>query len=52
MLRLLYGYSPSPELDKINTAAQQLVIEAQALISNKARLLDLFPVCKTLVLML
>jgi hypothetical protein len=52
MLRLLYGYSPSPELDEINTAAQQLVSETAALITNKSRILDLFPVCKTLVLTL
>ncbi|KAF8527567.1 cytochrome P450 [Hysterangium stoloniferum] len=46
MLRLLYGYSPSLELDKINTAAQKLVVESQALISNKSRILDVFPVLR------
>ncbi|KAF8585121.1 cytochrome P450 [Ramaria rubella] len=43
LLRILYGYTPSNELDALNTAAQKLVSDSSILILASARLLDLFP---------
>ncbi|GJJ08199.1 hypothetical protein Clacol_002407 [Clathrus columnatus] len=43
ILRILYGYSPSQELDEISNAGQRITYEASALLVASSRLLDLLP---------
>lgn len=44
MLRLLYGYSPSKELDALSAAAQQLASDAAKMLSASSRILDIVPI--------
>ncbi|GJJ13366.1 hypothetical protein Clacol_007618 [Clathrus columnatus] len=46
MLRLLYGYSPSKELDSLSSAAQQLASDAAKMLSASSRILDIFPLLR------
>lgn len=46
MLRLLYGYSPSQELDALSAAAQQLASDAAKMLSASSRILDIIPILR------
>lgn len=49
MLRLLYGYYPSEELDSLSAAAQQLASDAAKMLSASSRILDIVPICMYIV---
>jgi len=48
MLRLLYGYTPSPELDHLSRISRKLGQDCAVLFTASSQLLDLFPVCRLL----